>query len=800
MIREGPMQTNPTLSLIGLWSPVPASQLSSSYSGGLAMSLSGLVSTAAGYGVVFTGWTFPNQAPADPYDVSVAYLAPGANGPTLSSTALANSVVEGTQSVLTADFNGDGRSDIVLLPYNEKPFAAAAGTAFMSNGSGGYDRVTMPGAVNAHDAQVAYLSGRPVVITATMQGTADQHANAMFSYANGVWTETVSPTLNKPGFGNSQALAPFGPGGAYRLVRGDNLFDYTAPGIAGASDIAVYAFDTLSMGLSDTAANPTPLQRITPYLSTLPQFKSYASSIGTGLTHTYRLWTEDLNHDGAPDLISGQTMWSQTATDYPSALQVLMNKGDGTFVDATSALAGGVGVNHDFFDYSPQFVDIDGSGIKTLLFASSTYQGAARQTNYVLLNDGTGKLYVALHDQFQALHEAAVTYVKQQYPASSGYYFNDNAFSKFIAVPQANGSLNFVAQVLVGKTIAPGVYQDRYALVNMPLAYNPATDFTQAITVTDRNGSSLIRTWAGNDVISDGGGARQAHIDGGAGTDTAIYSKALADYRLAVGADGAVIVEGAGLRDTLVNVETLTFKNASLSAANLKSVSGWFGAVLRETTGGGHAVLATDLAVGMTAGQKTAGAALAEVIAAADASTSVASMSYQFFTGKIPSQLGIDYLVSPTGPNPTGNINGPLYSYFNTVNRYINFAMNLGRNGEAKTSFAAEYGPLTLFEATRKAYGVIFGATPNDAKVAQLLDGRVNFLASFSGDPAEGIGTKAAMVGFLLAAAATENLGVMAKSNDAWLADLADGSAPFAVNILDPANGYYRADFIFGGG
>jgi hypothetical protein len=125
--------------------------------------------------------------------------------------------------------------------------------------------------------------------------------------------------------------------------------------------------------------------------------------------------------------------------------------------------------------------------------------------------------------------------------------------------------------------------------------------------------------------------------------------------------------------------------------------------------------------------------------------------------------------------------------------------MNLGRNGEAKDSFAATYGGLTLFEATRKAYGVIFGKEPGDPKVAQLLDGRIEFLASFSGDPAEGIGTKAAMVGFLLAAAATENLGVLARSNDAWLADLADGSAPYAVNILDPANGYYKADFIFGG-
>ncbi|MET3664699.1 hypothetical protein [Caulobacter sp. 1776] len=791
------MQPNPTLSLIGLWTPVSVSQLSANYSGGLAMSLSALVSTPAGYGVVFTGWTFPNQAPADPYDVTIAFLTPGAAA--LSTSAIANPVIEGTQSVLTADFNGDGRSDIVLLPYNEKPFAAAAGTAFMSNASGGYDRVTLPGAVNAHDAEVAYVNGRPVIVTATMLGTADQHANAIFGYANGAWSETVSPTLNKPGFGNSEALAAFGTGGAYRLVRGDNLFDYSAPGVAGASDIAVYAFDTASMGLVDTTAFPTPLQRITPYLSTLPEYRSYVSNIGKGLTHTYRLWTEDLNHDGALDLIAGQTLWSQTATDYPTTLQVLLNKGDGTFADATATLAAALGTNHDFFDYSPQFVDIDHSGINTLLFASSTYQGAARQTNYVLLNDGTGKLYVALHDEFKALNETLLTYVKQQYPASGGYYFNDNWFSKFIAVPQADGSLNFVAQVLVGKTISPGVYQDGFALVSAPLAYNPATDFTQAITITDRNGSSLIRTWAGDDVIGDVGGAKQARIDGGAGVDTATYSNALASYQLTVNADGSIAVDAAAIHDTLVNVEKLTFKDGALSTASLKSVSGWFGAILRESASGAHAGLATDLGVAMTAGQKSADAALADVLKQAGSSTSVATVAYQFFTGKIPGAAGIDYLVSPTGPN-SANLNSAYYQSFNLENRYINFAVNLGKVGEGAAKFSADYGALSLLDATRKAYAAIFGGTPTDAKVHALIDARVDYFASYGRDGPDGLGTKAAMVGWLMAEAVKADVGVMARSNDAWLLDLADGSAPFAIDILDPAKGYYKTDFVFGGG
>ena len=305
-------------------------------------------------------------------------------------------------------------------------------------------------------------------------------------------------------------------------------------------------------------------------------------------------------------------------------------------------------------------------------------------------------------------------------------------------------------------------------------------------------GVDTLTGGGGNDTLT-GGGANDT-LDGGEGLDIAVYAGASSDYSWSRLADGSWTIKdvravSADGQDVLKSVEILRFLDKTVSLTQAASQ-----AILR----GGGDVKAADLEGRIAAGTLSLDGAIKAIVDAADATTSVASMSYQFFTGKVPTALGFDYLVSPTGGD-AGNINGPAYAYFNTVNRYINFAMNLGRNGEAKDSFAAEYGSLTLFEATRKAYGVIFGATPNDAKVTQLLEGRVDFLASFSGDAREGIGTKAAMVGFLLAAAATENVGVFARANDAWLTDLADGSAPYAVNIIDPANGYYKADFIYGG-
>ncbi len=195
---------------------------------------------------------------------------------------------------------------------------------------------------------------------------------------------------------------------------------------------------------------------------------------------------------------------------------------------------------------------------------------------------------------------------------------------------------------------------------------------------------------------------------------------------------------------------------------------------------------------------------IAELVKRADATTSVATLSYQFFTGKIPSEAGIDYLVSPFGPNPN-NLNAQYYQSFSLENRYINFAVNLGKVGEGHAKFEAAYGELTLFQATKKAYEEIFGLAPTDAKVAALLEPafviagrtmtRAQYFEAYGADGPTGIGTKAAMVGWLLAEAEKADIGQYALSNAAFLTDLADG-ASFAIDLIGV---YGRASYDFGG-
>ena len=213
---------------------------------------------------------------------------------------------------------------------------------------------------------------------------------------------------------------------------------------------------------------------------------------------------------------------------------------------------------------------------------------------------------------------------------------------------------------------------------------------------------------------------------------------------------------------------------------------------------GSNATLGTTISTDVYGGKYNYSTAIALVVNEADASTSVATLAYEFFTGKIPGQAGVEYLVSATGPNPN-NLNSAYYKSFNLENRYINFSVNLGKVGEGSAKFSADYGSLTLFDATRKAYAAIFGAAPTDTKIHALIDSRVDYFATYGGDGANGIGTKAAMVGWLLAEAAKADLGVMVRSNSAWLTDLADGSAPFAIDIIDPSKGYYKAEFVYGG-
>ena len=180
----------------------------------------------------------------------------------------------------------------------------------------------------------------------------------------------------------------------------------------------------------------------------------------------------------------------------------------------------------------------------------------------------------------------------------------------------------------------------------------------------------------------------------------------------------------------------------------------------------------------------------------ATATTTVAVMSYGFFTGVTLGTAGLDYLLSPTGPNPN-NLNSAYYAAFNTENRYINFSKNLGAAGEGAASFAAGYGTLTLAQAVAKAYQQLFGVTISADYAASTILGaavpdghggaytRADYFAGYGGDGLTGQGAKAAAVGWLMSEAVKARAGPLFSAAQSYMTDLAaDGQAQFGVNLL----------------
>ena len=189
-------------------------------------------------------------------------------------------------------------------------------------------------------------------------------------------------------------------------------------------------------------------------------------------------------------------------------------------------------------------------------------------------------------------------------------------------------------------------------------------------------------------------------------------------------------------------------------------------------------------AVATLAGQVDAGAtsaatAMAALTPLAASTTAVATLAYEFFTQKTPTLAGLDYLISPEGSN-ANNLNSTYYAQFNTENRFINFAVNLGVQGAGAAAFAAAASPLSLAQVMTNAYAEIFGTTPTADAVSSLLNATVpNGLGGvetraqyFAFYGQSDLGTKAAAVGWLLSQAETSDTGLYAHANDALLVSL----------------------------
>ncbi len=185
------------------------------------------------------------------------------------------------------------------------------------------------------------------------------------------------------------------------------------------------------------------------------------------------------------------------------------------------------------------------------------------------------------------------------------------------------------------------------------------------------------------------------------------------------------------------------------------------------------------------------------ILDSAQNSTALAVLSYQFFTGKSPTQAGLAYLVnSSTNPN---DLNDAYYSKFSLENRYINFASGLGVQGEGAAAFSAKYGALSFADYVASIYETIVGASYakaagiDPAKAIADITGRYGAIlatAQSAGMITAGmtqaqidIAVKAATAGYLLGEAIKADVGLYAAAADNFVLALTTGTAVYNTDI-----------------
>lgn len=583
MSRSDVMLTNGKIinvSLAGTWIPNEATIPSDGLPVSLANFFYAQVKLPNGRnGLAVDGWSYAGWDNKVMYPVKMALLEQDATGNMHVATSkyISNDQTNGAGSVVVADFNQDGKEDIFLATHNESPLVPYPSTVYLSNKSGTFDKVTLSDSVAAHDATLFTYNSKPAVLASTYAGD----GTPMYQFVNGSFVETkaqVGQQVNASGC--SSAVADFNLDGQLDVALADNNF---GPGLGYQSTnpirIAIYK-------LTDLQQNTGAAQLyLTEYFNDKPEYKNIVSMNGPGQTHAYRIWTDDFNQDGKPDLISAGSLWSATMPDqWYNVLQMLQNTSitqgaskSLSFADKTATLSPYPLRSYEV-DYSMQMLDLDGSGIKTYFMAGTTNQSTldaqglidnTLQNNYILLNDGTGKLHVYYHDEFLSLSQQ----IERYFGVNDQLYGSEKRFISFLT-PEKH--INFLMVVLDQEQInGKSVLTETF--INVPTDLNPTADFKQNIEVLDRNLSKNIRTWAGNDIIynlnsntstNTNSPEAETTIDGGQGIDTNVYNAARSAFTISKVNSLEkfnVASTAAGVQDLLTNIERLKFTDKSIA-------------------------------------------------------------------------------------------------------------------------------------------------------------------------------------------------------------------------------------------
>ncbi|HWB83181.1 MAG TPA: hypothetical protein VG675_03500 [Bryobacteraceae bacterium] len=557
-----PADVTPLLSIAGVWQPIADQYITEENPGTLGNTFVGNIKLADGReGLVLNGWYYngfsTTATSVTPVNMALLEQLPDGTLRLATSKYISDPQTHGSGSVVIADFNRDGLQDIFLAAHNESPALPASSTAYLSNANGSYSKVTVADLVEAHDGNLAYINGTPTVLTGSYYVTQppNGHADTAIQF-DSVKGFTVVQDIGTSG--SSVAVADFYGDGTYSAVFGDSIYGPNYPFVPNFIDeINLWRF-------TDLILTGNPVNVGNPYFNTAAYASYQSFQDPHGKQHNYRVRTEDLNHDGMLDVVVQGSIWHPTVGTQRTILQIFQNNGNYRFTDVTDSLNPQFDKGAGEADYVPQWRDIDASGINSFLSAALSYNIAQPAGNYVIVNDGSGNLQIALHETLNLYGGQIMKWLSDNHPPQWSTVV-DSELPRLKAYQTPDGRLNFLA-VVDGFALGRAG-QHQYILVNVPLQLDITSQFTKPITVKDRNGSHLIRTFAGDDTIYSGHSGGYSKIDGGLGTNSVVYAGRSQNYSASTNSDGSWTIKdnvGTDGTDTLTRVQRLQFNDITI--------------------------------------------------------------------------------------------------------------------------------------------------------------------------------------------------------------------------------------------
>lgn len=427
------------------------------------------------------------------------------------------------RDVVIADFNGDQRDDIFISDngYDTAPFVGYTNHLLLNAGGGKYTNAShlLPQAWDfTHSAAAADVNGdgRADVYVGNIYGEAG--INPYLLINNG----GAGFTVDRASLPHSLATGVGNPTGRTSLdalfhdVNGDGAPDLIVGPDGGAGLATVFLNDGMGQ-FSDLRKTDLPQNEQGGGVFTLGQ------DIQAG----------DLNGDGIDDLVI-----LSTQRDYVGwSVQLLIGKGDGTYVDETAAR---LGPNH--FNLSESWITFvsltDASRNGTL---DIVFQGGGQvdpNAPAILFNDGKG--------YFKSLTEAALSTKSQMFNQWMDIALNTPEGLQFVRVVNQNGAM-------VVNSVSEIVGADE----NWTSIGTPRND-----TLNGTSGVDRIFGQDGNDVLV--GSAGNDILNGGLGTDAVRYGSSRSDFTVKLAGDGTISVTKPSGKDTLVSIERIAFTDGAL--------------------------------------------------------------------------------------------------------------------------------------------------------------------------------------------------------------------------------------------